>query len=249
MNSQCYILCAAMLTAMLITSQSEFTLVFPVWAIVAVSSALPVVVILAAMMCIETLKAAVLGRHARRFCLAMEGIATMLADKLLGLAFLGDAITSTAAVVPMVARANIKSESFATLFADKFDEWIFSVRARLVPARVVLSMIMSMKASERTILVGGQARAAYLAVKGFATTLASKLAGESICCFGGSITNLTAVFPRRFRGIGSEAETLATMFADSYRWGFSGADDSTSGYAPRFDWGHTSRRWCLSMVS
>ena len=127
MNIHSHILCTAMLTAVLITHESKFALLFPVWAIVAISSALPAMVVLAAMMCIEALEAAILGWHTRRLYLAIEGLAAMQADKLLGMVFRGSAKASMATVVPDGCRgASGKSELPATLLADKLDEWVLS---------------------------------------------------------------------------------------------------------------------------
>lgn len=126
-NIHSHIFYTAMLTAMLVASQGKLTLLFPIRAIIAVSSALPAVMVWAPMMGIKAFVATVFGRHTRRLCLAIESVAAMLTDKLLGMAFHGGKVAGAAAIVPNgIRRSSIKGELLATPLTDKFDEWMLS---------------------------------------------------------------------------------------------------------------------------
>lgn len=121
-----YIFCTAMLTTMFVAGQSKFALLFPIWAIVAIMSALPAMVIRATVMGIKAFVATVFGWHTRRLCPAIERIATVLAGKRLGMAFHRGIKTGAAAIVPNGSGgASIASELLATPLTDKISEWIF----------------------------------------------------------------------------------------------------------------------------
>jgi len=241
---------AALLASIGIALQSLEALLIPVWAIVVLMAALPTVVIFASVMCPGALAATVFGRYTRRLGLTVEGFVTMLTDKFLRMIFHRGKIASTAAIEPDRSRGtSIKSEYLAALLAGKFNEWVYPLRAGLVPARVVLSSVMRLKTGSAAVLARGQGRAAYLAMEHFAAMITGKFARKPFRRLVCATTGRTAISANGPRGICLETKRLTAMLTNGCCWGLFRADDSTSGMLQDLKSGHTSRRWCLSVVS